>query len=58
MEFWVWLWTIVFAVSMLIFTGVSIVVSIGAIGDIKSLFRNIGREQKDEDGRSQDGSES
>lgn len=43
MNFWITLWTIVFALGMVIFTGVAIVVAIGGPADIKAMFAGIAR---------------
>ena len=41
MQFWMNLWTIIFFLSLLIFAGLAIVVSIGGFFNIKSLFKSI-----------------
>ena len=43
MEFWSTLWTAVFVLCLLLFAGVAVYVSIGAIGDIRALFKKMGR---------------
>ena len=43
MEFWIAMWTVVFVVCLLLFAGVAVYVSVGAIGDIKALFRKMER---------------
>ncbi len=43
MEFWSTLWTAVFVLCLLIFAVVAVNVSVGAIGDIRALFRKMGR---------------
>ena len=47
MEFWIAMWTVVFAVCLLLFAAVAVYVGVGAIGDIKALFRKM--ERRDED---------
>jgi len=41
MNFWINFWTIFFFASLALFTGVAIVVSIGALFDIRSLFKDL-----------------
>ncbi len=43
MEFWSTLWTAVFVVCLLVFAGVAVYVGVGAIGDIRALFRRMGK---------------
>lgn len=45
MEFWSTLWTVVFVLCLLIFAGVAVYVSIGALGDIRALFKRMGGGQ-------------
>ncbi len=45
MEFWSTLWTAVFALCLLIFAVVAVYVSVGAIGDIRALFRKMGKRE-------------
>lgn len=41
MNFWVNFWTIFFFASLALFAGVAIVVSIGALFNIRSLFKDL-----------------
>ncbi len=41
MSFWMILWTVVFAVCLIGFAVVAVVVAIGGIGDIRALFVNM-----------------
>ncbi len=43
MEFWSTLWTVVFVLCLLIFAGVAVYVGVGAIGDIRALFKRMER---------------
>lgn len=43
MEFWSTFWAVVFALCLLVFAAVAVYVSVGAIGDIRALFRKMGR---------------
>ena len=48
MEFWIAMWTVVFAVCLLLFAGVAVYVSVGAIGDIRALFRKMRRRGEED----------
>lgn len=41
MNFWIYFWTIFFFVSLVVFAGVAIVVSIGGYFDVRSLFKSL-----------------
>ena len=41
MEFWSAMWTVVFVVCLLLFAGVAVYVGVGAISDIRALFRKM-----------------
>ncbi|MCY3772592.1 MAG: hypothetical protein OXG98_11315 [Gemmatimonadetes bacterium] len=43
MEFWSTLWAVVFVLCLLLFAVVAVYVSVGALGDIRALFRRMGR---------------
>lgn len=43
MEFWSTLWAVVFVLCLLLFAVVAVYVSVGALGDIKALFRRMRR---------------
>ena len=47
MEFWSTLWAVVFVLCLLLFAGVAVYVSVGALGDIRALFRRMGRRDED-----------
>ncbi len=52
MNFWIDFWTIFFYVSLSIFAGLAVVVSIGGFFNIRSLFKSLSerREQDDSQG--------
>ena len=41
MNFWINLWTLFFLVSLALFGGLAVIVSIGGFFDIRSLFRSL-----------------
>lgn len=43
MEFWGTLWAVVFVLCLLLFAVVAVYVSVGALGDIRALFRRMGK---------------
>lgn len=43
MEFWSSLWAVVFVLCLVVFAVVAVYVSVGAIGDIRALFRKMGK---------------
>ena len=43
MEFWSTLWAVVFVICLLLFAVVAVYVSVGALGDIRALFRRMGK---------------
>lgn len=43
MEFWSTLWAVVFVLCLLLFAVVAVYVSVGALGDIRALFRRMGK---------------
>lgn len=51
MNFWINFWTIFFIVSLALFAGMAIVVSIGGFFNIRSLFKSLTeRSEQSEDG--------
>ena len=46
---WAWFWTVVLAVSCLLFAGLVLVVAIGGFGDVIAMFRNLDRQHESED---------
>ena len=44
MEFWSVFWTVTFVCCLLLFAFVAVYVGVGAIGDIRALFRKMGRK--------------
>lgn len=42
MGFWSTLWAVVFVFCLLLFAVVAVYVSVGALGDIRALFRRMG----------------
>lgn len=43
MNAWITLWTVVFALGMLIYTGVAIVVTLGGLSDVRAMVAGIQR---------------
>lgn len=43
MNFWIDFWTFFFFASLVVFTGVAIVVSIGGFFDVRSLFKSLSK---------------
>ena len=41
MNFWINLWTLFFLVSLALFGGLAVIVSIGGFFDIRSLFKSL-----------------
>ena len=51
MNFWINFWTGFFVVSLALFAGLAIVVTIGGFFNIRSLFKNLkGRSEQPEEG--------
>lgn len=51
MNFWINFWTIFFVISLALFAGLAIVVTIGGFFNIRSLFKNLtGRSDHSEQG--------
>ena len=50
MDFWIKFWSIFFLVSLILFAGLAVVVTIGGFFNIRSLFKNLSErsEQSDE----------
>lgn len=57
MNFWINFWTVFFMVSIVLFTILAVVVTIGGFFDIRSLFRSLSAssERSDDDLHDQDG---
>lgn len=57
MNFWINFWTVFFMVSVVLFTILAVVVTIGGFFDIRSLFRSLsaGAERSDDDRDDQGG---
>ena len=43
MEFWSTLWAVIFVLCLVLFAVVAVYVSVGALGDIRALFRRMGK---------------
>ena len=55
MDFWISLWEIFFFVSLALFAGLAVVVSIGGFFNIRSLFKSLSeRASQDDDARAED----
>ncbi len=50
MVFWSTFWTVVFVLCLLLFAAVAVYVGVGAIGDIKALFRRMDRRDEEAKG--------
>jgi len=50
MNFWINLWTLFFLVSLALFAGLAVIVSIGGFFDIRSLFKSLTDRTEQEDG--------
>ena len=46
MVFWSTLWAVVFVLCLLLFAVVAVYVSVGALGDIRALFRRMERRKE------------
>jgi len=46
MNFWINFWTIFFNLSLALFAGLAIVVTIGGFFNIRSLFKNLTRQSE------------
>lgn len=57
MNFWINFWTAFFIISLVLFTILAVVVTIGGFFDIRSLFRSLsaGSERPPDDLHDQDG---
>jgi hypothetical protein len=50
MNFWINFWTVFFIISLALFAGLAIVVTIGGFFNIRSLFKNLsGRSEQPEE---------
>lgn len=47
MEFWSTLWAVVFVLCLVLFAVVAVYVSVGALGDIRALFRRMGKRDEE-----------
>ncbi len=45
--FWIWLWKVVFVLSIAMFAIMAIATSIGGAADIKKLFQRLSSEKKE-----------
>ena len=48
MDFWIKFWSFFFFLSLTIFAVLAVTVTIGGFFDIRSLFKNLSAEHKDE----------
>jgi hypothetical protein len=48
MNFWINFWAFFFFVSLAIFAGLAVVVTIGGFFNIRSLFKSLGAKHKEE----------
>ena len=46
MNFWINFWTAFFIVSLVLFAGLAVVVTIGGFFNIRSLFKNLTRQSE------------
>ena len=47
MDFWINFWTAFFIISLVLFAGLAIVVTIGGFFNIRSLFKNLSERSKE-----------
>lgn len=47
MDFWILLWKAIFIVSLTVFAGMAVWVTIGGARDIKRLFRTLDEQHRD-----------
>lgn len=51
MNFWINFWTAFFIISLVLFAGLAVVVTIGGFFNIRSLFKNLsGRSEQSDEG--------
>ena len=46
MDMWINIWTVVFALTLLVFAGLVIVIAIGGWSDIKAMFATLESQEK------------
>ncbi len=56
-EFWKGFWALVLLLGCLLFLGLSIVVTVGGLGDVRALFRRLAGEKGDLTQRRKDAKE-
>ena len=49
MQAWINIWTAVLLIGVLMFAGLSIVITIGGVGDLKELLRSMSERQRESD---------
>lgn len=54
MNFWINLWTIFFFISLALFAGLAIVVSIGGFFNIRSLFKSLSQSSRPDENSNAD----
>ena len=47
MNFWINLWTLFFLISLALFAGLAVIVTIGGFYDIRSLFKSLTERKND-----------
>ncbi len=48
MSFWVGFWTVLLILAALIFAGMAVVVTIGGFFDLKSMFKQLKKQQREQ----------
>ena len=46
MNFWINFWTVFFIISLVLFAGLAVVVTIGGFFNIRSLFKNLTKQSE------------
>lgn len=49
MQFWIYLWTAVFALTILVYSCLVVVVGFGGWSDIKAMFKTLDEQSKEPD---------
>ncbi|MDP6057576.1 MAG: hypothetical protein QGH33_01735 [Pirellulaceae bacterium] len=47
MTFWIWFWGIALVMTLLFYTGLTVVVTVGGFKDVLAMFRNLDRQHRE-----------
>ncbi|HJN66378.1 MAG TPA: hypothetical protein QF761_09265 [Pirellulales bacterium] len=47
MTFWIWFWGIALVMTLLFYTGLTVVVAVGGFKDVLAMFRNLDRQHRE-----------